>query len=252
MLDPAARPTTAAIRAHPFLADTVWEDLWSCVAPPMESGPCKGPPPPESPMQFDSDDEDGDAAWSRFVDEEEGGPGHVGSYMARMGYFGPTGQLQQSTSSEPTPRATRPSYNFQDYTFGEVSTVPIPTTEGSTLLLQAESAPHSRSSIPPSLPPILSPSITNLDNEIAVEDEDYVPELPPVDQRIRTDPLRASHSSTISGAGTVSSSEGSPLGSTVGTGRAGSGERMPIAGGDVEGLRTALAVMGLGGGSERL
>ncbi|CUA70430.1 3-phosphoinositide dependent protein kinase-1 [Rhizoctonia solani] len=252
VLDPAARPTTAAIRTHPFLADTVWDDLWTCVAPPMESGPCKGPPPPESPMQFESDDDDVDAAWNRFADEEEGGPRDVGSYMARMGYFGRAGQPQQSTSSEPTPRATHPSYNFQDYKFGEVSTVPIPTTESGSLLLQAESVPHSRSSIPPSLPPILSPGMTNLDNETAVEDDDYVPELPPVDQRIRTDPLRASHSSTISGAGTASSSEGSPLGSTTGTGRAGSGERMPIAGGDVEGLRTALAVMGLGGGSERL
>ncbi|CAE6406229.1 unnamed protein product [Rhizoctonia solani] len=252
VLEPTARPTTAAIRAHPFLADTVWEDLWTCAAPPMESGPCKGPPPPESPMQFESDDEDVDELWNRFANDEEGGPKDVGSYMARMGYFGSTGQFQQSTSSEPTPRAIHPSHNFQDYQFGQVSTVPIPTTEGSSLLLQPQSAPHSRSSIPPSLPPILSPGITSLDNEIAVEDEDYVPELPPVDQRIRTDPLRASHSSTISGAGTASSSEGSPLGSTVGAGRAGSVERMPIAGGDVEGLRTALAVMGLGGGSERL
>ncbi|KDN41363.1 hypothetical protein RSAG8_07478, partial [Rhizoctonia solani AG-8 WAC10335] len=234
VLNPAARPTTAAIRTHPFLAEIVWEDLWTCAAPPMESGPCRGPPPPESPMQSESDDEDVNEAWNRFADEgdQEGGPKDVGS--------------------EPTPRATHPNYNFHDYNFGEVSTVPIPVTEGSSLLLQAESAPHSRSSIPPSLPPILSPGTTNLDNEIAVEDDDYVPELAPVDQRIRTDPSRASHSSTISGAGTVSSSEGSPLGSTAGTGRAGSVERMPIAGGEVEGLRTALAVMGLGGGSERL
>ncbi|KAH7335911.1 kinase-like domain-containing protein [Rhizoctonia solani] len=253
VLDPTARPTTAAIRAHPFLGDIVWEDLWTCAAPPMESGPCKGPPPPESPLHLESDDDDADEAWNRFADgDDEGGPKDVGSYMARMGYFGPSSRPQPSMSSEATPRATHPGYNFQDYKFGEVSTVPIPTTEGSSLLLQAEPGPHSRSSIPPSLPPILSPGITNLDNEIAVEDEDYVPELPPVDQRMRTDPLRASHSSTISGVGTASSSEGSPLGSTVGAGRAGSGERMPIAGGDVEGLRTALAVMGLGGGSERL
>ncbi|CAE6457715.1 unnamed protein product [Rhizoctonia solani] len=254
VLNPAARPTTAAIRTHPFLAKIVWEDLWTCAAPPMESGPCRGPPPPESPMQSESDDEDVNEAWNRFADEgdQEGGPKDVGSYMARMGYFGPTSRPQQNMRSEPTPRATHPNYNFHDYNFGEVSTVPIPVTEGSSLLLQAESAPHSRSSIPPSLPPILSPGTTNLDNEIAVEDDDYVPELPPVDQRIRTDPSRASHSSTISGAGTVSSSEGSPLGSTAGTGRAGSVERMPIAGGEVEGLRTALAVMGLGGGSERL
>ncbi|CAE7085692.1 unnamed protein product [Rhizoctonia solani] len=253
VLDPTARPTTAAIRIHPFLADTVWEDLWTCAAPPMESGPCKGPPPPESPMQFESDEEDVNEAWNQFAnDEDEGGPKDVGSYMARMGYFGPTSIPQQSTSSEPTPRATHSSYNFHDYKFGEVSTVPIPTTEANSLLLLSESTPHSRSSIPPSLPPILSPGITNLDNETAVEDEDYVPELAPVDQRIRTDPLRASHSSTISGAGTASSSEGSPLGSTAGTGRAGSVERMPTAGGDVEGLRTALAVMGLGVGSERL
>ncbi|CAE6421139.1 unnamed protein product, partial [Rhizoctonia solani] len=253
VLDPTARPTTAAIRAHSFLADTPWEDLWASAAPPMESGPCKGPPPPESPLHLESDDDDVDDAWNRFADgDDEGGPKDVGSYMARMGYFGAGSRPQQGTSSEATPRATQPSYNFQDYKFGEVSTVPIPTTEGSSMLLQAEPGPHSRSSIPPSLPPILSPGITNLDNEIAVEDEDYVPELPPVDQRTRTDPLRASHSSTISGVGTASSSEGSPLGSTVGAGRAGSGERMPIAGGDVEGLRTALAVMGLGGGSERL
>ncbi|KAJ1305831.1 hypothetical protein OPQ81_010557 [Rhizoctonia solani] len=233
VLDPATRPTTAAIRTHPFLAEVVWEDLWTCPAPPMESGPCK----------------DVGEAWNRFADEddEEGGPRDVGSYMARMGYFGP----QQIASSEPTPRATQPNYNFHDYKFGEVSTVPIPTTEDSSLLLQAGPAPHSRSSVPPSLPPILSPGLANLDNEVAVED-DYVPELPPVDQRIRTDPLRASHSSTLSGVGTASSSEGSPLGSTAGTGRAGSVERMPIAGGEVEGLRTALAVMGLGGGSERL
>ncbi|ELU35906.1 hypothetical protein AG1IA_10064 [Rhizoctonia solani AG-1 IA] len=218
----------------------------------MESGPCKGPPPPESPMEFESDEDDD---WNRFVDgsnEEEGGPKDVSSYMARMGYFGPGALPQQSTSSEPTPRATEPSYNFQDYRFGEVSTVPIPATAETSLLLQAEPAPHSRSSIPPSLPPILSPGLSTLENEIAVEDDDYVPELQSKEQRIRTDPLRASHSSTISGAGTASSSEGSPLGSTVGTARTGSGERMPAAGGDVEGLRTALAVMGLGSDSERL
>lgn len=218
----------------------------------MESGPCKGPPPPESPMQFESDD---DETWNRFTDgddEEEGGPRDVASYMTRMGYFGPIRQPPQIMSSEPTPRATHPSHNFQDYKFGEVSTVPVPATEDSSLLLQAESAPHSRSSIPPSLPPILSPGLPNLDNEVAVEDDDYVPELPPVEQRVRTDPLRASHSSTVSGAGTASSSEGSPLGSTAGAGRAGSVERMPIAGGEVEGLRTALAVMGLGGDAERL
>ncbi|CAE6531628.1 unnamed protein product [Rhizoctonia solani] len=253
VLDPAARPTTNAIRGHPFLAEIIWEDLWTCTAPPMESGPCKGPPPPESPMQFDSDDDD--ETWNRFADgddeEEEGGPRDVGSYMARMGYFGPV-RPQQSTSSEPTPRATHPSYNFHDYKFGEVSTIPVPTTEDSSSLLQAGSGPHSRSSIPPSLPTILSPGLPNLDNEVAVEDEDYVPELLPVEQRARTDPLRASHSSTMSGAGTASSSEGSPLGSTAGTGRAGSVERMPIAGGEVEGLRTALAVMGLGGDAERL
>ncbi|KAF8684122.1 kinase-like protein [Rhizoctonia solani] len=252
VLEPTARPTIAAIRSHPFLADTVWEDLWTSPAPPMESGPCKGPPPPESPMEFESDEDDD---WNRFVDgsnEEEGGPKDVSSYMARMGYFGPGALPQQSTSSEPTPRATEPSYNFQDYRFGEVSTVPIPATAETSLLLQAEPAPHSRSSIPPSLPPILSPGLSTLENEIAVEDDDYVPELQSKEQRIRTDPLRASHSSTISGAGTASSSEGSPLGSTVGTARTGSGERMPAAGGDVEGLRTALAVMGLGSDSERL
>ncbi|KAF8712257.1 kinase-like protein, partial [Rhizoctonia solani] len=252
VLEPTARPTIAAIRSHPFLADTVWEDLWASPAPPMESGPCKGPPPPESPMEFESDEDDD---WNRFVDgsnEEEGGPKDVSSYMARMGYFGPGALPQQSTSSEPTPRATEPSYNFQDYRFGEVSTVPIPATAETSLLLQAEPAPHSRSSIPPSLPPILSPGLSTLENEIAVEDDDYVPELQSKEQRIRTDPLRASHSSTISGAGTASSSEGSPLGSTVGTARTGSGERMPAAGGDVEGLRTALAVMGLGSDSERL
>ncbi|KAG8763576.1 pkb-activating kinase-like protein [Ceratobasidium sp. 423] len=175
VLDPAARPTTAAIRTHPFLAEIVWEDLWTCTAPPMESGPCKGPPPPEPPMQFDSDDDD--ETWNQFADgddeDEEGGPRDVGSYMTRMGYFGPTSLSQQSTSSEPTPRATHPSYNFQDYKFGEVSTVPVPTTEDSSLLLQAGSGPHSRSSVPPSLPPILSPGLPNLDNEIAVEDEDY-------------------------------------------------------------------------------
>ncbi|CAE6464148.1 unnamed protein product [Rhizoctonia solani] len=252
VLEPTARPTIAAIRSHPFLADTVWEDLWTSPAPPMESGPCKGPPPPESPMEFESDEDDD---WNRFVDgsnEEEGGPKDVSSYMARMGYFGPGALPQQSTSSEPTPRATEPSYNFQDYRFGEVSTVPIPATAETSLLLQAEPAPHSRPSIPPSLPPILSPGLSTLENEIAVEDDDYVPELQSKEQRIRTDPLRASHSSTISGAGTASSSEGSPLGSTVGTARTGSGERMPAAGGDVEGLRTALAVMGLGSDSERL
>ncbi|KAF8745864.1 kinase-like protein, partial [Rhizoctonia solani] len=252
VLEPTARPTIAAIRSHPFLADTVWEDLWTSPAPPMESGPCKGPPPPESPMEFESDEDDD---WNRFVDgsnEEEGGPKDVSSYMARMGYFGPGALPQQSTSSEPTPRATEPSYNFQDYRFGEVSTVPIPATAETSLLLQAEPAPHSRSSIPPSLPPILSPGLSTLENEIAVEDDDYVPELQSKEQRIRTDPLRASHSSTLSGAGTASSSEGSPLGSTVGTARTGSGERMPAAGGDVEGLRTALAVMGLGSDSERL
>ncbi|CAE6387816.1 unnamed protein product [Rhizoctonia solani] len=250
VLDPAARPTTAAIRAHPFLADIVWEDLWTCPAPPMESGPCKGPPPPESPMEFESDEDDD---WNRFADgsNEEGGPRDVNSYMARMGYFGSAGP-QQSASSEPTPRATYPNNNFQDYRFGEVSTMPMHTTTESPLLLRAEPGHPSRSSIPPSLPPILSPGLTNLENEIAVEDDDYVPELQSQEQRIRTDPLRASHSSTISGAGTVSSSEGSPLGSTVGVTRTGSGERMPAAGGDVEGLRTALAVMGLGGDSERL
>ncbi|CEL61527.1 3-phosphoinositide dependent protein kinase-1 [Rhizoctonia solani AG-1 IB] len=252
VLDPSTRPTTAAIRCHPFLANIVWEDLWTSPAPPMESGPCKGPPPPESPMEFESDEDDD---WNRFADgndEEEGGPRDVSSYMARMGYFGPAGRPQQSTSNEPTPRATHPSSNFQDYQFGEVTTVSQPMNADSSMLLRAEPERHPRSSIPPSLPPILSPGLTNLDNEVAVEDDDYVPELQSKEQRIRTDPLRASHSSTISGAGTASSSEGSPLGSTVGTARTGSGERMPAAGGDVEGLRTALAVMGLGGDSERL
>jgi hypothetical protein len=245
----------------------------------MESGPCKGPPEPETPIDFESDEDVGDA-WDRLVGSEEngegdkGGPRDVGAYMARVGYFGggPANQAQLSPSNEPTPRAIqRPSYNFQGYKFGEeVSTVPIPTTEdgggadsaapesGSPVVSAPPNSeattvgPPSRLSIPPSLPPILSPSLMDPDNEIAVEDGDMVPELQPAEQRVRTDPLRASHSSTLSGAGTTSSSEGSPLGSAAGTARTGSGERMPIAGGDVEGLRIALAVMGLGGGSERL
>lgn len=265
VLDPAARPTTTAIKSHAFLAETVWEELWTCDAPPLESGPVKGPPPPESPMEFDSDDDDVGEAWDRFAGgeeadrEEEGGPRDVGGYLAKMGYFG-VAPARQPQDEEATPRAVHPGYNFENYRFGDVSTVPIPTTESDGLPLvagpqHAEPAPvepRSRSSIPPSLPPILSPGLAGPDNEIAVEDEDMVPELQPTEQRTRTDPLRASHSSTLSGAGTTSSSEGSPIGSSPGTARTGSGERMPIAGGDVEGLRIALAVMGLGGDQERL
>lgn len=217
-------------------------------------------------MEFESDDDD---TWDRLAGgndaDEEGGPRDVGGYLAKMGYFGaPAHRPQPGQDDEATPRAVHPGYNFENYRFGDVSTVPIPMTEeepvnGLPLVagpLHAEPAPvklPSRPSIPPSLPPILSPDMANLDNEIAVEDEDMVPELQPTEQRTRTDPLRASHSSTISGAGTTSSSEGSPLGgSAAGTARGGSGERMPIAGGDVEGLRIALAMVGLGNDQERL
>ncbi|KAG8713625.1 pkb-activating kinase-like protein [Ceratobasidium sp. 394] len=76
VLDPASRPTIPDIRAHAFLADTVWDEVWTCDAPPMESGPVIGPPPPDS----DDEEEDVGEAWDRLVggdddeEEEEGGP----------------------------------------------------------------------------------------------------------------------------------------------------------------------------------
>ncbi|KAG8743006.1 pkb-activating kinase-like protein [Ceratobasidium sp. 414] len=313
VLDPASRPTIPAIRTHAFLANTAWDEVWTCDVPPMESGPVMGPPPP------DSDDEGTDVgeAWDRMVgggddeEEEEGGPMYFGQrhqggdarYLGGDGYqggmvfrgvrtygmgahgtagadgVGYTGG--DSTDDGITPRAVqRPSYSFAEYKFGdagtgETSTVPIPITEdvappkerditeqpvvvaGPLHTEPSQIGQPSRVSLPPTLPVILSPGLPNGDNDIAVEDDDMVPELLSAnaltDQRARTDPLRASHSSTVSGVGTTSSSEGSPLGSTVGTGaRTGSGERMPIVGGEVEGLRAALAVVGLGGDAERL
>ncbi|KAG8769513.1 pkb-activating kinase-like protein [Ceratobasidium sp. 428] len=302
VLNPASRPSIPSIRTHPFLAETVWDEIWTCDAPPMESGPVMGPPPPDS-----DEDEDVGEAWDRMVgadddedddEEEEGGPmyfgprhqGGDGGYQAGMAFRGVrmygmgvgagADGAGDSTDDGVTPQAVqRPSYNFGEYKFGdagagETSTVPIPTTEDVPAPTQerditeqpvvvvgpmrTEPGPiglPTRLSLPPTLPVILSPGLTDTDNEIAVEDDDMVPELQSTnaltDQRARTDPLRASHSSTISGVGTTSSSEGSPLGSTVGA-RAGSGEGMPIVGGDVEGLRTALAVMGLGSDAERL
>lgn len=288
------------IREHSFLAETLWEELWTSPAPPMESGPVMGPPPPEPPMEFDSDSDDVGEVWDRMVGGDEEGEGYPGAdgYQAGMAYSGVRAYGMGGYGSVgadgvgyngvgpvddgATPRAVQgANYMFQGYKFGEeVSTVPIPTSEdvapdepvgeqasASTLgalvglpvvagPIHTEPGPigpRSRSSAPTSLPVILSPELPNADNEIAVEDDDLVPELQNMtDQRARMDPLRASHSSTVSGAGTTSSSEGSPLGSAVGTARTGSGERMPIVGGEVEGLRIALAVMGLGGDSERL
>ncbi|KAG9089632.1 pkb-activating kinase-like protein, partial [Ceratobasidium sp. 370] len=310
VLDPVSRPTIPAIRTHAFLVNTIWDELWTCDAPPMESGPVMGPPPPDS----DDEEEDVGQAWDRLVgedddEEEEGGPMYFGpkyqggdagylGYQAGMafhgvrtygmGAYGSVGAdgvgytAGDSPDDGVTPLAVqRPSYSFGDYKFGdagsgETSTVQIPSTEDVPPPsqerditeqpvvvagpLHTEPSPIGqppRSSLPPTLPIILSPRLPDADNEIAVEDDDMVPELQsanaPTDQRARTDPLRASHSSTISGVGTTSSSEGSPLGSAIGSGaRAGSGERMPIVGGDVEGLRAALAVVGLGGDAERL
>ncbi|KAG9103755.1 pkb-activating kinase-like protein, partial [Ceratobasidium sp. 392] len=294
VLDPAVRPTIPAIRAHPFLAETVWDEIWTCDAPPMESGPVLGPPPPDS-----DDEEDVGEAWDQLVggddddEEEEGGPMYFGPrhqtgepgnvYQAGMAFRGVRMYGMGAGGEGLAPQEVQqPSYNFGGYKFGDVeagetSTVPIPSTEDvpppaqerditeqpaqeRNIPEQPAAAPGpiglpSRLSLPPTLPVILSPGLADEANEIAVEDDDMVPELQSTnaltDQRTRTDPLRASHSSTISGVGTTSSSEGSPLGSTIGA-RAGSGERMPIVGGDVEGLRTALAVMGLGGDAERL
>lgn len=288
------------IRAHPFLAETFWDEIWTSPAPPMESGPVMGPPPPEPPMDFDSDSDDVGEVWDRMVGgDDEGGaeggyPGAEG-YQAGMAYtgvraygMGEYGSVGADGAGYTgagfagdgvTPRAVQGSLMFQDYKFGgDVSTVPIPTSKdvapdervgergggeqgpgsvpvvAETMYSEPKTMGHrSRPSIPPTLPVILSPGLENADNEIAVEDDDLVPELQNMtDQRARMDPLRASHSSTISGAGTTSSSEGSPLGSAIGTARTGSGERVPAVGGEVEGLRIALAVMGLGGDSERL
>ncbi|QRW11398.1 3-phosphoinositide dependent protein kinase-1 [Ceratobasidium sp. AG-Ba] len=303
VLDPAARPTIPAIRAHAFLNEIAWDELWTSEAPPMESGPVLGPPPP------DSDDEDVGDAWDRMIggddedEDEEGGPMYFGpkssgpavpdgqgarhvdadGYQPGIAFQGTQtygmGLYGGSVGADGVGYGT--AYNFDGYKFGEAgtatSTIPIPRTDSLPPPTSEQNATDqpplavpgtlrsepghiglpSRLSLPPTLPVILSPGLTDTAHEVAVEDEDMVPELQSTnasnDQRARMDPLRASHSSTISGVGTTSSSEGSPLGSTIGTGvRSGSGERVAVVGGDVEGLRTALAVMGLGSDAERL